>query len=44
MYYANTTQLEVRVKTLEDIVKKLEEEVFKKSIRRVRVRKMKKDL
>ena len=44
MYDANTTQLEVRVKNLEDRVKKLEEEVFKKSIRRVRVRKMKKDL
>lgn len=44
MYDANTTQLEVRVKNLEDRVKKLEEEVFKKSTRRVRVRKMKKDL
>ena len=44
MYDANTTQLEVRVKNLEDRVKKLEEEVLKKSIRRVRVKKMKKDI
>ena len=44
MYDANTTQLEVRVKNLEDRVKKLEEEFCKKTIKRTLARKRKKDL
>jgi hypothetical protein len=44
MYDSNTTQLEVRVKNLEDRVKKLEEEFYKKTIKRTLARKRKKSL